>query len=260
MRVIEKLRKFGQFFFLTVALAGCKLISDPIDRNDVYATCAPGDTVSAELFKRVQRIIKTDRWYFLWIDLDSPEDGIIYANHILACDHDLILKGASGIVPDISTAKGDTLFGFTSSGYKAAKNKLIKPYRDDLPNEVVLNLNVRQNVWNGYQRNPFAIIDSLQLLNNAELVRLYLRTSDSLFFPGKEIYLENFDYYSKIFNKIKIIDLPLSSLHFSRDRDCIYTIENNDTHSEMHVLNKQILDNIIMEIWREINFYKLKNG
>lgn len=239
-------------FCLVSFLYGCSFISTPIKRNDIYAQCAKGDTLSFELFKKTQRIIKTDKWYFIWLDLYEEKDGLLYAPHLLICDHKLVLKGASGIYPEIAEAHGDTLFGLTSEEYLVDKNKSVKLYRDDLPKEIVLSLKKREKPWNGYQRNPFAIVDSVQLLQNIERAKFYLKTADSIYFPGRKQYFEDVEYYSKAFKNIKVLEYPVSSLHFDRGREYIYTIENNDVQFEMYCLNDKVLEKFLLDIWQTI--------
>jgi len=235
---------------LVSLLNGCSFISTPIERNDIYAIYSKGDTISFELFKKVQRIIKTDKWYFIWLDLYEEQDGVVYAEHLLVCDHNLVLKGATGVFPLFSEAKGDTLFGIESDEYIASKNKSVKPYRDDLPKEIVLSLKKRENPWNGYQRNPFAIVDSVQLLQNSERAKFYLKTADSIYFPGRKQYFEDIEYYSKAFKNTKVLEYAVSSLHFDRGRKYIYTIENNDVQFEMHVLNDKVFEKLLLDIWQ----------
>ncbi|HEY5747858.1 MAG TPA: hypothetical protein VIU12_17410 [Chryseolinea sp.] len=65
----------------------------PIERNDIYARCAKGETINYQLFRKTQRIIKTDKWYFLWFDLHYEDTTRPYAPHLLVCDHSLVLRG-----------------------------------------------------------------------------------------------------------------------------------------------------------------------
>jgi hypothetical protein len=237
-------------FFLILSIDGCSFFFNPIERNDIYAKCAKGDTISFELFKKSQRIIKTEKWYLIWLDLYDDRDGLHYAPHLLICDHKLVLKGASGICPEINEAHGDTLFGIMSEEYIADKNKIFKPYRDDLPTEVILNLKKKEKIWNGFQRNPLAIVDSIQLLQNTWKAKFYLKTSDSIFFPDRKQYFENIDYYSTAFQNSKILEYPISLLHFDRGRKYIFTIEDNDFQFEMHTLDDKVLDKFLFDIWR----------
>ncbi len=192
MKIFIKKRICAFCLCIISFLSGCNGTSTPIEKNDIYARCAKGDTLRFELFKKVQHLKKSDKWYFIWLDLYEDKDDQ-YAPHLLICDHKLVLKGASGVYPGIIHVKGDTLFGVTSEEYIADKNKTIKPYRDDLPKEIVLSLKKIEKTWNGYQRNPFAIIDSIQLIPNMDKAIFYLKTADSIYFPGREQYLENIE-------------------------------------------------------------------
>jgi hypothetical protein len=226
--------------------------TEPIERNDIYAKCAKGDTLSFELFKKTQIIIKTDKWYLIWLDLYKDGDDQ-YAPHLLVCDHNLVLKGATGIYPEITEANGDTLFGIMSEEYIADKN-LRGVYRDDLPKEIVFSLKKeeKEKPWNGYQSNPFAIVDSIQLLQKTGTAKFYLRTADSTIFPGREEYFENIDYYSKAFKNNKVLEYPISSLHFDRGRKYIYTIDNSYVRFEMHTLDDKVFEKLFLDIWKAI--------
>ncbi len=241
---------------LVSLINGCGIIFTPLERNDIYEKCAKGDTLSFELFKKTQRIMKTDKWYFIWLDLYSGGDDQ-YAPHLLVCDHNLVLKGATGIYPQITDANGNTLFGITSEKYVADKNKSIKPYRDDLPKEIVFSLKNEEQPWNGYQRNPFAIVDSVQLLQNLNGVKFYIKTADSIYFPGRKQYYEDIEYYSKAFNNTKVLEYSISSLHFDRGRKYIYTIENSDVQFEMHTLDDKVFEKLLLDIWKAIKTKEL---
>lgn len=237
---------------LVLLISGCGFISTPIERNDIYAKCAKGDTIGFELFKKTQRIMKTDKWYLIWLDLYKDGDDQ-YAPHLLVCDHNLVLKGATGTYPQITEANGNTLFGITSEEYIAEKNKSIKSYRDDLPKEIVFSLKKEEEKpWNGYQSNPFAIVDSVQLLQNLNGVKFYIKTADSIYFPGRKQYFEDIEYYSKAFNKAKVLEYPISSLHFDRGRKYIYTIQNGDVQFEMHTLDNSVFEKLFLDIWKAI--------
>ncbi|MBL0744682.1 hypothetical protein [Chryseolinea lacunae] len=251
MEIVMKKTPWAYCLCLVLFLSGCTFISTPIERNDVYAQCAKGDTISFELFKKTQSIKKTDKWYLIWLDL-YKDGGDQYAPHLLVCDHNLVLKGATGVYPEIIKVKGDTLFCITSEEYIAEKNKSVKPYRDDLPKEIVLSLKEREKTWNGYQRNPSAVVDSIQLLQNSVSAKFYLKTSDSIYFPGRKQYFEDIVYYSKAFKKVKILEFPVSSLHFDRSEKYIYVIDDNDVQFEMHTLDNKVFEKVILNIWQAI--------
>lgn len=236
---------------LVSLINGCGFISTPIERNDIYAKCSKGDTISFELFKKTQRIMKTDKWYLIWLDLYKDGDDQ-YAPHLLVCNHKLVLIGATGIYPEIIENQGDTLFGLTSEEYIADKNKTIKPYRDDLPKEIVFSLKKEEKTSNGYQRNPFAIVDSVQLLQNLNRVKFHVKTADSIYFPGRKLYFEDVEYYSKAFKNAKVLEYPISSLHFDRGRKYIYTIDNSDVQFEMHTLDDKVFEKLLFDIWKAI--------
>ena len=108
----------------------------------------------------------------------------------------------------------------------------------------------KEKIWNGFQRNPLAIVDSIQLLQNTWKAKFYLKTSDSIFFPDRKQYFENIDYYSTAFQNSKILEYPISLLHFDRGRKYIFTIEDNDFQFEMHTLDDKVLDKFLFDIWR----------
>lgn len=252
MEILMK-RAFLTFCICLVAFFnGCSYISTPIERTDIYAKCAKGDTLSFELFKRVQRIIKTDKWYFIWLDLYEEHEGLIYAEHLLVCDHNFILKGASGIYPEIINARGDTLFGITSEEYINEKNRNVKPYRDDLPKEIVFTLIKREKLWNGYQRGKCAIVDSIQFVQNTGRAKFYIKTADSINLASRKQYFEDVAYYSKAFSHTKESEYPISLLHFDRGRQYIYTIENNDIQFEMLTLEESVIEKFLIDIWNGV--------
>jgi hypothetical protein len=252
---MEELRKkliFASCYF-AILLLGCHCSTLPTKRNDIYTRCAKGDTISFELFKKMGCIEKTDKWFFIWLNL--REYGIpIYAPHLLVCDHNLVLKGATGIVPGISEVKGDTLFGFASEEYEKEKAETIKIFRDDLPKEIVLKLEKsKDSTWNGWQRRAEAIVDSIHFCADSFNVKIFLRVSDGTVFPSRKLYFKDIEY-SKKFCHTKIIDLPISSLHFSYLDEYVYTyiIEGKDVMYEMHPLEDKILDKLFLDIWQTI--------
>ncbi len=230
-------------------LYGCRI---PIERNDIYARCAKGDTLKWGLFKKAERIIVTDKYYYIWLDL--YDDHVLeYARHLLVCDHNLVLKGATGIIPEIIDARGDTLLCITNEEYLTKKNARIKPYRDDLPNEVKFSFKNRERIFNGYGRNAKALVDSIKLMQNMERVKIYLKTSDSVHFPGRKEYFEKIEYYTKSFKNSKVLEYPISSFYCDRGRTYFYIIDKNDIMYEMHTLDDLVVEKFLMDCWHKLN-------
>lgn len=247
-------------FCTVVLLMGYVYFSGPIERNDIYAKCIKGDTISFELFKRTERLIRTDNSYFVFLDLYSSEDEDMYAPHIIALNHNFVIKGASGVCPhvvEITSAKDDTLFGISSDEYRIKKQRY-SPYRNDLPVNVEFVL--QECNINSFKTDNYAIIDSMKLVDNAKKAKLYLRVSDKIGFPGKKRYFEHIDFYSEKFKKTKELIVPVSNLFFSRDRSNVYLCEltiDNDVatlyRSEMYTLNDELIDEFLHEYFRTFN-------
>jgi len=246
---------FGIMFFLLLYI----FFSGPIERNDIYAKCSKGDTISFEIFKKVDRIMKTDKWYFVFFDLYRGEN-CMYAPHLIVLDHNFILKGASGMIPkcsEITAAKGDTLFGITSDEYKInrQRSRYKCPYRDDLPKNIRFVL--KDCDFTRFKRDCRAIIDSIRISNDAENVKLYLRISENVSFPDRKTYLEGIDFYSKSFNLTKELEVPVSSLFFDKTSVnlCDHIIEDGvPTMSwyEMYTLDDKVIDDFFCDYWNKI--------
>jgi hypothetical protein len=233
---------------------GCGIISTPAERNDIYAKCTKGDTISFELFKKAERIIKTDKWYFIWLDLYEEKDGLLYAPHLLVCGHNLVLKGSSGIYPEIIEAHGDTLFGITSEGYLTDKNKRVKPYRDDLPKEIVLSLKKNEKLSNVSQRETEAVIDSIGFSPKFFTATIFTKTKnpDGFYFPGRKQYFEDIDSYSRMYVHEKVLEIPISKLIIHRSKDYLFTMADNNVRFKMYTLDDKVVEKFLLDIWQAI--------
>lgn len=238
---------------MILSFIGCRYINTPIEKNDIYALCAKGDTVNFKLFKKSQRIIKSNKKYFIWLDLYNDTNRFDqYALHLLVCDENLILKGAS-IAPNasITKVKGDTLYGWTIEEWKNEKPR--NAYRNDLPPEIKFNIEDRKVKWNGYQVRNNTIIDSINFISDNFVVKMHIRYSKNLYaWPGRNEYFADTEYYSKLFNHFEVIEIPISSLYFSRSRKYISLFEDYETENQMHTLSNKIIENLYLDIWENI--------
>ena len=83
-------------------------------------------------------------------------------------------------------------------------------------------------------------------------IKFYVKIADSIYFPGRKQYFENFEYYSKAFKNAKVLEYPISSLHFDRGRKYIYTIDNSDVQFEMHTLDDKVFEKFFLDLWQAI--------
>lgn len=247
-----------------ILIIGCKHISNyienyfrtPAKSNDIYSICSKGDTIDFDIFRKSERIIKTQERYFIWFDI--YDEGNRYdqsALHLLVCDKNLILKGASIAFGSIDSINEDTLFGWILPESKDEVYKEFFIYRNDLPAEIKFNLYDKKN-WNGNHRIFNTIIDSIKFVPNKFSVKLYLRVSEDIYaWPGREEYLNNVEHYSKLFNKMQVVEIPIASLHFDRlGTECIYIKVDNreDTWNEMALLDDTIIEKLFIDMWNHI--------
>lgn len=224
---------------LIASFPACESI---INRNDIYYQCPKGDTITFETFRRFQRILKSDNRFFFLYDLYTDEYNYDYlANHWLVCDNNLILKGAT-IAPHafITYAKNDTLFGWKMKKWSADTFG----YRRDFPSEIKFQLEIKSGNFNGFERFFYNEIDSIEVLHSQFSVKMYIKIVDKYgLYPYEEGYL----------NTPKTIELPISSLHFSRSRDYIGIYEKYDIKNELQPVNDSIIEKLYIDIWRGIN-------
>ena len=90
------------------------------------------------------------------------------------------------------------------------------------------------------------------LFEDLNEVKIYVKTADSIYFPGREQYFEDFEYYSKAFKNAKVFEYPISSLHIDRSRNFIYTVENGDVRFEMYIIDDKVYEKLLLDIWKAI--------
>lgn len=255
-REIMKTIQFFICLLIVQFLSSCEEFLLPNKKTDIYAWCSKEDTLSFELFKRTERIIKTDKWYFVWVDL-IDDDATVIAKHILVCDHNLVLKGASGKITSIvEYANGDTLYGFTNENIYSDLYRRSHFYRDDLPKEIVCKLDTKREEWSGYESKSLTLIDSIKFVDSNFAVLGYFRTSDSTSLSDRREYFKKIEYYDKeYYNKAKY-EIPLSTLYFDRYKNYVYTIQKkngaNDIENQMLTKNDKVIETLLFDIWSTI--------
>lgn len=222
---------------------------------DIYGYASKGDTLQFDLFKFAQRIIKTDKWYFVYLDLYKTDINR-NAPHILVCDHQFVIKGASGCIPKLLDAKYDTIFVLNEKQYKnyIEFNKLNRAslkFVNDLPKNINIQFKSRNKKFNGFGRYvQFNLIDSIQILKHTDKVRIYYKYTDSSFdIPSWTEFYKNPNYYNKNFNKSQHIDISINELWIGKEKTELYLIKENDIIFEMIVVNPKLIDQFLQKIY-----------